>query len=90
MQRSVFLINLLDVNGKRSSWTQDSLLHILLLDLAVGIVLHDVAGHSCDDDVDGFVGRGVVDSENLLEDRFDTGSLMELEIEAGYFQAEIL
>jgi len=80
LQSSIFQINLLDVNGQLSPWTQDSLFHILFLDLAVGIVLHDVVGHSLHDDVDVLVRLTVIDSKHLLEDRLDTSSLLELEI----------
>ena len=89
LQRSIFLINLLDLNGQLSPWTQDSLLNILLLDLAISIVLHDVVGHSFHDDVNGLIGQSVIDSKHLLEDRFDSGSLLEFEIKGRHLQSEV-
>ena len=89
LQMPILLINLLDVNGQLSSWTQDSLFHILLLDLAISIVVHDIACDSLDNDVDIFVSLFMVNSKNLLIDRLDSGSLLELEIKSGNFQAEI-
>ena len=85
LQIPIFLINLLDVNGQLSSWTQDSLFHILLLNLAIRIVVHDIVCDSFNDDVNIVVSLFMVNSKNLLIDWFDSGSLLELEIKSGNF-----
>ena len=78
LKRSILVVNFLDVNGKLSSWSKNSLLHILFLDIAVGVVIHDVVADLTNDVINVHVCLSVIDAKNVFENRFDTCSLLKL------------
>ena len=90
LERSILSIDFLYIQSKLSSWTKDSLLNILLLDIAVSIVLHDKVGYPLDNYIDIFIGLSVIDSENCFEDWFNTCSLLKLKVKCSNLETEIV
>jgi len=82
LERSVLVINFLNIVCKLSSWAEYPLLHVLLLDITVSIVLHDVVSNPLNDNIDVFIRLAVINTEDCLENWFDTSSLLELEVQS--------